>query len=329
METKLRDIIKEQKPYLKESSISQYAKSIERLHTKIETYKSKSDDDYENEPMEDFEFIKDADMVENALADISFTTRRNYYSAIITLLQAEEVPEKVLIKKYSKIVKDTNEKYVEENKTRIISKKQQDKLVKIEKIDFLLEILQKEGGMNYIIFKLLSIYHLRNEIATLQLIDISVFNKLTKKDKENKNYLVIGTKRLYISRNDYKTDKKYGEIIVDIDDKEFQKEFRDYISTLDDDIVFPYNGEPMTKKRLTNHLTYHSKRIIGVGLSTTMLAKSILSHKYYDQTESQQADANIRGHSVSVMNEVYVKKLPDAMLPEDIGNKEFSDEDSD
>jgi len=310
------EIIKKQKPYLKDISVSQYVKSIERLSQNLKP---------EDEPMESFDFIRDDDKVEVFLSKFSFTTRRNYYSAIITLLQSEEKPDKDLINKYSKIVRDTNTKYVEQNETGVVSDKQKDKLLPMEKINSLLEALKKEKSqMEYILFKLLSIYHLRNEVATLQKITPTEYKKLTAEDKGGNNYLVVGTKKITIYRNDYKTKKKYGTIKIDITDKEFQKEFRTYLDTLKNNIVFPYNDAMMSKKRLTNHLMYYSRKHIGVGISTTMLAKSILSHKYSEKVEGQKLDAAARGHSVSMQNNVYVKKLP-----EDDGDKEFIDDDDD
>ena len=310
------EIIKKQKPYLKDISVSQYVKSIERLSQNLKP---------EDEPMESFDFIRDDDKVEVFLSKFSFTTRRNYYSAIITLLQSEEKPDKDLINKYSKIVRDTNTKYVEQNETGVVSDKQKDKLLPMEKINSLLEALKKEKSqMEYILFKLLSIYHLRNEVATLQRITPTEYKKLTKEDKGGNNYLVVGTKKITIYRNDYKTKKKYGTIKIDITDKEFQKEFRTYLDTLKNNIVFPYNDAMMSKKRLTNHLMYYSRKHIGVGISTTMLVKSILSHKYSEKVEGQKLDAAARGHSVSMQNSVYVKKLP-----EDDGDKEFIDDDDD
>jgi len=310
------EIIKKQKPYLKDISVSQYVKSIERLSQNLKP---------EDEPMESFDFIRDDEKVEVFLSKFSFTTRRNYYSAIITLLQSEEKPDKDLINKYSKIVRDTNTKYVEQNETGVVSEKQKDKLLPMEKINSLLEALKKEKSqMEYILFKLLSIYHLRNEVATLQRITPTEYKKLTNEDKGGNNYLVVGTKKITIYRNDYKTKKKYGTIKIDITDKEFQKEFRNYLNTLKNNIVFPYNNEMMSKKRLTNHLMYYSRKHINVGISTTMLAKSILSHKYSEKVEGQKLDAAARGHSVSMQNNVYVKKLP-----EDDGDKEFIDDDDD
>lgn len=310
------EIIKKQKPYLKDISVSQYVKSIERLSQNLKP---------EDEPMESFDFIRDDDKVEVFLSKFSFTTRRNYYSAIITILQSEEKPDKDLINKYSKIVRDTNTKYVEQNETGVVSEKQKDKLLPMEKINSLLEALKKEKSqMEYILFKLLSIYHLRNEVATLQRITPTEYKKLTAEDKGGNNYLVVGTKKITIYRNDYKTKKKYGTIKIEITDKEFQKEFRTYLDTLKNNIVFPYNDAMMSKKRLTNHLMYYSRKHINVGISTTMLAKSILSHKYSQKVEGQKLDAAARGHSVSMQNSVYVKKLP-----EDEGDKEFIDDDDD
>lgn len=133
------EIIKKQKPYLKDISVSQYVKSIERLSQNLKP---------EDEPMESFDFIRDDEKVEVFLSKFSFTTRRNYYSAIITLLQSEEKPDKDLINKYSKIVRDTNTKYVEQNETGVVSEKQKDKLLPMEKINSLLEALKKRKITN-------------------------------------------------------------------------------------------------------------------------------------------------------------------------------------
>jgi len=309
----IESVIKTQKPYLKDASISQYVKSIERIS---KTLKDK------DEPIESFDFIKDADAVELFLSKFSFTTRRNYYSAIITLLQSEDKPDKTLIQKYSKIVRDTNTEYTKANETGVVSDKQREKLLPIEKINTLLDSLKREKSqMEYILFKLLSLYHLRNEVATLQKITPTEYKKLTKPETDGNNYLVMGTKKITIYRNDYKTNKKYGTIKFDITDREFMKELREYTDTLESNIVFPYQGQMMTKKRLTNHLMYHSRKHIGIGISTTMLAKSILSHKYAEKAEAQKVEASIRGHSIGVQNNIYIKTLP-----EEEGDKEFLDD---
>ena len=303
-------IIQKQKPYLKQTSVKQYAKSISILYNHLK------DDEHS---FESFNFIKDVDKVTKLLNEYSYTTRRNYFSAIITLLQSEEKPDKSLINKYTTMVKSVNEEYVAFNQTGVVSEKQKDKLIKMEQVDTLLSALKKDNKtMEYILFKLLTIYHLRNEVATLQRISPTEYNKLSKEERGGNNYLIVGSKKITISRNDYKTNKKYGNITINITDKEFLKELRDYVNTLpkESNAVFSYKGEIMTKKRLTNHLMYISNKYIGVGISTTMLAKSILSHKYAEGQAQQKTDAAARGHSVGIQNAVYVKKLPEEMTEE-------------
>ena len=314
MNDTITNIIKTQKPYLKDTSVSQYVKSIKRLYDKLGG---------EDESFDKFDFVKDEDKVHEYLSQFSFTTRRNYYSAIITLLQSEEKPDKSLIQKYDTIVRDNNKKYVEQNETGVVSEKQKDKLVPMEKINSLLQSLKNEKSqMEYILFKLLTLHHLRNEVATLRKITPSEYKKLKVEEREGNNFMVVGTKKITIYRNDYKTNKKYGTIKFDITDKEFQKELREYLDTLDNNIVFPYNGDIMTKKRLTNHLMYYSKKHIGIGLSTTMIAKSILSYKYAEQQKGQKLDAKVRGHSVNVQNAVYVKSLPEDLVDDEVVDEE-------
>ena len=315
----IEQIVKKQKPYLKQTSVKQYAKSISILYHLLK------DDEHS---FESFHFIKDIDKVTAKLTPYSYTTRRNYFSAIITLLQSEEKPDKDLIIKYTEMVKTVNEEYVAFNETGVVSEKQKDKLIKMEQIDTLLDALKKDGKtMEYILFKLLTIYHLRNEVATLQRITPTEYNKLSKEERGGNNYLIVGSKKITISRNDYKTNKKYGNITINITDKEFLKELRDYVNTLpkETNAVFSYKGEMMTKKRLTNHLMYISNKYIGVGISTTMLAKSILSHKYADGQTQQKKDAAARGHSVGIQNNIYVKKLPEEM-DEETANEETANE---
>ena len=295
----LAEIIKKQKPYLKDSSIQQYIRAIKKLHQLINGEDSKFDN---------FNFIEDAKKIEEVLQQFHFTTRRNYYSAIITLLQAEDTPNKELIREYSDIVKQANTKYEEEQESGIVTEKQKESLVSTNIIDeFIDKVKASKDEMLYILLRLITTYQTRNEIATLKLIKLMPFKKLTDEEKQGNNYLVMGSKKILIVRYDFKTNKKYKEITIEVDDKKLAKEIRSYVKTLKNDNVFEYKGEQLTPKKLTNILIYQSKILVGVPLSTTMLAKSILSEKYSGKNEGQKKDAKNRGHSVNVQNKVYVK----------------------
>lgn len=298
----LVDIIKKQKPYLKDTSIHQYIRAIKKLNTLING---------ENAKLENFNFIEDSKKIEEVLKHFHFTTRRNYYSAIITLLQAEDKPNKKLIREYSDIVKEANTKYQEQQESGIVTPKQEPSLLikedyhKIE--EFINKVKESNDKMLYILLRIITKYQTRNEIATLKLIKLMSFKKLNDEEKQGNNYLVMGSKKIYIVRYNFKTNKKYKQITTEIEDKQLKKEIREYVETLKSDNVFEYRGEQLTPKKLTNILLYQSNKLVGVPLSTTMLAKSILSEKYSEKNEAQKKDAKNRGHSVSVQNNVYIK----------------------
>ena len=318
----LAEKIKKGKPHLKDSSIQQYIRTIKKLNKLING---------ENSTIKNLDFIEDFEKVKKALQDFHFTTRRNYYTAIINVLQLDETPEinenwdeeaekKIhydkfiykgkLINKYIKIVKEANAKYEEEQDSQIISEKQKKSFLTEEKFPVIQEFIDKvkasKDEMLYILLRLITKYHTRNEIANLKLIKLMDFKKLKDEDKKG-NYLVMGSKKILLVRYDFKTNKKYKEIINEIDDKKLEKEIRSYVKTLKSDNVFEYKGEQLTSKKLTNILLYQSKKLVGVPLSTTMLAKSILSEKYAPNLKAQKEDAKNRGHSVNVQNNVYVK----------------------
>ena len=309
-------IIKQEKDQLTEKSVKQYARCLKIIHKKL----------VGNEITDDYSFVKDYEKVENFLSKYSFTTQRNYCNAIVALLESEDKRDKVAIKHYQKIVKQQNDNYKKQNESGIISDKQAGNFVGIEKVNELLEKLKQEKNkMGYIIFKILYHHHIRNEIAELQVIPLKPFKKLseknkyyykTKEDEEKdinrvgKNYLVMGSKKIFIARNGYKTEKKYGEIIFEITDKTLKKEIRDYVKTLQTNEMFPFPSEKNTDKRqqLSNFMIYLSKKHIGVNISTTIMAKIMMSHKYLESKLKQEKTAKERGHSINVENDVYIKK---------------------
>ena len=297
-------LIENEKPNLKPTSIKQYVSCIKTLHNKILG---------ENTETDNYDFLKDPEKLKIHLSEYHFTTARNYYTAVITLLETEEPRDKNTIKVYENIVKESNDNYKKQNETGIISVKQSDNFVSVDKIDKLISILKDKNEIGYIIFSILKHHHIRNEIATLQVIKLMDYKKLQVLEKKDNNYMVVGTKKLFIARNGYKTNKTYGEITFDITDKLLIKDIRKYIKGLDSNEMFPFpdtNGGK--KQQLSNLMSYLSDKYIGVKISTTLLAKIMLSHKHLDTKLAQEKSSSERGHSVSVMNSVYIKQ-PDAL----------------
>jgi len=315
IEKHYKGIIRKEKDQLTEKSVEQYARCLKLLHINVVGFEKTKDNN----------FVKDYEKVENYLSKFSFTTQRNYCNAIVALLESEDKRDKVALKHYEKIVKQQNDNYKKQNESGIISDKQAGNFVGIDKVDELLDKLKKEKNkMGYIIFKILYHHHIRNEIAELQVIGLKPFKKLTernkyyyksKEDEEDdknrvgKNYLVMGSKKIFIARNGYKTEKKYGEIIFEITDKLLMREIRQYVKTLLTNEMFPFPSQANTDKRnqLSNFMIYLSKKHIGVNISTTIMAKIMMSHKYLENKKKQEQTAKERGHSLDVEMNVYIK----------------------
>jgi hypothetical protein len=67
-------------------------------------------------------------------------------------------------------------------------------------------------------------------------------------------------------------------------------------------------GKPYTRNALSQLLLKTSQKYLGKNISTTMIRKIVLSDLFADNKKKQQEMAEITGHSVSTMNNVYVKE---------------------
>jgi hypothetical protein len=316
MEQQYKTTIKQEKDRLTEKSLNQYARCLKLLHKSLVGF----------EPTEDYSFLKDKEKVENFLSKYSPTTQRNYCNAIVAILESEEQLDKPILKYYKGIVKQQNTNYKQQNETGIISDKQAINFNGgIEKVDELIDKLkQQDNKMGYILYRILYHHHIRNEIATLQVISLKAFRRLkpehkydykTEEDRKNdknrvgKNYLVMGSRKIFIARNGYKTEHKYGEIVFEVTDKLLKKEIKDYVATLKTTEMFPFPIQSKTDKRqqLSNYMNHLSKTHVGLNISTTIMAKIMMSHKYLANKLQQEQTAKERGHSISVENDVYIK----------------------
>ena len=66
-------------------------------------------------------------------------------------------------------------------------------------------------------------------------------------------------------------------------------------------------GKTLSRNQISQLLIKYSKKYIGKSVSTTMLRKIVLSHKFGDMVKEQQAMSEVTGHSVETMNKVYIK----------------------
>ena len=155
---------------------------------------------------------------------------------------------------------------------------------------------------------------MRNDVAGMTAINQAAYKKLSEKDKKENNYLVVPSKgNLYFVLNQYKTNRKYKELDLPIEDKDLRKILRYYLKmngTEKGGVLFKTStGKPLTRTELSKVLLKYSKKYMDKSISTTLLRKSYLSSKYGNMKDEMKKDSKILGHDVATTGmAVYVKK---------------------
>ena len=300
---------------IKDSSIISYIKTLNTIKKKLDA----TDDEI-------FTLEETLDKILNM--DIHYTTKRNYYNAIIVYLFAMDLAPD-LIEKYVKVRDEANEKYQDMQAQDYISKKQEPNFVPREKIiEMVNEMGKKIKSVKWSItytsqdysllqrYVMLNIYirlPLRNDVAGMIAINKRQYNKLTIKDKMATNYLVNSSKGpMFMVLNDYKTSAKYKEKILEIP-QDLSKLLKNYIKINKYGYLFKSNrGNPYTRNQISQLFLKTSQEYLdGKNISTTLLRKIYLSDKYADVKEEMKKDAEVMGHSVATQQSVYVKKVPE------------------
>ena len=306
----LTEIIKKERPNLKDISIKQYIKSLNKLKDLFES--------------DNYEFLKEPNEVMEKLSNLHFTTIRNTLNAVIVYLMAVD-GDKDIIKTYTEKRDELNKQYVEEQEKGIISDKQSKNFATKEELNKMIEEMEtqlkpirkkeelskKEKALLqvYTIFNIYMKMPMRNDIAGMIALKQGAFNKLPKEERDSNNYLVINKNNLYFILNNYKTKGTYNELKLDIEDKGLKKILFYFLKRNGEGVLFKSQvGTPLTSNALTQLLTKISKRYMGKSVSTTMLRKIYLSDKYSDVKDEMKKDSVMMGHSLDEALTVYVKK---------------------
>ena len=307
--------IQKARPKLKPNTVKQYEVQLKRLQDLFET--------------NSWNFLSDFDSVKDKISDKHFTTRRNYYNSIIVLLMALNHDKEYddLIKEYVTIRDSLNQKYSEEQISGKISEKQKDNFVELGEIQKMLsqmeneikkERIKKKEKLTKNDLELLTAYTLfsflvrlptRNDMAEMKLISKAEYNKLS--ENQETNYLVREKSKIFILLTNYKTNKTYGNKIIDVP-KDLEKILRMYIKltkTNNGEVVFRnFNGEPINRNAISQLLIKTSKHYLDKSISSTMIRKIVLSDKFADSNKEKKEMSHITGHDISTMDSVYVKE---------------------
>lgn len=322
-------IISDARPKIKESSLKMYSQNLNKL----------LGDSKDHKPLLKFEEIQ------NKLKDKTDNTKRNYYNSIIVYLQAVKAPAKIL-RKYETERDILNERYEEIQQNKTLTEKDQKNFVDIQELKEMLIKMKKEINLKklnkkdldnftkedkelydgYFLFSSYLSLPLRNDLADVEIITKNDFNQLDDDDKTNRNFLVLQNgsgKRYFLSLNNYKTNKKFAEKIIDIP-KDLMPVYRHYVKKHRGFkyLVTTKKGEKISRNYFTQFLQKISKKYLNKNISTTLLRKIILSDKFAKLNKEKEEMAHITCHSVSTMDKVYIKQ---SVVEDEMPEKEKAD----
>ena len=214
----IKQALMEKKPGLSEKTIQRYINDTQRI------YKQVFGKDLNKE--KNFKWIRSIDQIEKYFDEKnrSISTRNTLYASIIEVLRAIDHPDKKgledLIQQRQKYGDEYNS--IEDG---LKSKKQEDSFIDAKLIDDKIDQYEKEVKVNrnpdpdllqiWMILKLLREFRFRNEVASLEFVTKPIY--LQEKGKTEKNMIVMDPEGWFISKNKYKTSKKYGEVIIPLE----------------------------------------------------------------------------------------------------------------
>jgi hypothetical protein len=264
-------MIQKSRPNLKPNSIKQYEAHLKKLQKIYDT--------------ENYDFLSSPSDVMDKLSDKHYTSIRNTLNAVIILLMALNHDEKYnkLIGDYQKERDKLNDKYLEDQQSGKISEKQKKNFAELSEIQSMINKMEKEIKereikkksslkvkdrelmMVYTIYNILIRIPTRNDMAGMELITKTGYNKLTEDQKKNTNYLVKEKSKMFFVLNEYKTSKKYGEKKIDIP-KDLEKILRSYIKVMEKkpgDVLFTSStGNPISRNSISQLLMKTSKNYL-------------------------------------------------------------------
>ena len=315
----ISELIQTYRPNLKENSLKQYVFHLTKLKSLFED--------------NNFNFLNQPESVMDKIKNNAYTSKRNTLNSIIVILRSVNETDE-LIDKYVVKRDEFNNKYSDEQTKGVISDKQKDNFIGVEEFTSMLKQMacdikhsklktkgseklssnERELLMVYTMFSILIEYPTRNDMAGMMYISKSMYNKLTEDDKKENNYIVTDRNSLMMILNVYKTSAKYGEKKIIIS-KPVEKIIRMYIKStginIGDTLFVKRDGEPLTRNGVSKVLIKMSQKYIKKSISTTMIRKIVVSHKFAKLKEEQQDMAYIMCHDVNTQNAVYVKSNGD------------------
>jgi hypothetical protein len=325
LEQKIIENRKELKKEIKPSTIKMYIANIKKLSKIMNDGEIKGGIDW----------LKSMDKVKEKLMEkkengkeLHYSTIRNYMNSAIIYLYAMNNNGNTddLIEKYSDYRDELNKQYEDESAKGTWSEKQGKNVITMEELHQVISDIGNElkaiklkdlDRLNtrqrsllqvYMILNVHSVAPMRNDLAGMKIIKKREYNKLSEEDKKETNYLVLEKNNMFFCLNDYKTNRKFKEKCIELS-PELKKVMRFYLKFNDSEYLLTRNdGTPMTRNAISQVLIKTFKKRLGKSVSTNLLRKIYLSHKYSDVKQELEKDSDMMMHSTHTAMSKYIKK---------------------
>jgi hypothetical protein len=313
-------VMRVSKPDIAIASIKTYVKNV-KLYKIL--YDKKYGSELPDGTIENFDFLlpRDDYNPKDLVKHMPITSQRNYWNAILPVIKSTYIVfEKLDLegaevdlasvlkveKYYGEAIKLINKIQKENDSKSIVSEKTKAKMTgaTFEDVVNLVETLKEEGlFQDALILKLMAEYKFRNEVATLRLIKIDNYEKLTEKEKIDNNYVVLKADgKMFISRGDYKTDGTYGIIITEVEEESLHNDLTNYISGMTDDIFFKNtSGKQYKTSDISTRIGRLTKKHLKVSLGTSSITKLYMGTLDQKTLRALKKLSKDRGTSINVL----------------------------
>jgi len=169
-------------------------------------------------------FYYDFPVVKKLLEDYSVSTQINYITIILQLLEYDKIKLNTdttkVIELYKKYIDGLHETKKNNAYNNIASndKKQAVLNLTIDDVNNVITKLKTDGYFkDALIIEFLMEFPCRLEVSNLKYIKLDEYTKLKRKNQLGEdNFIVIGSKKSYVSRGGYKTSDTYGRLEMEL-----------------------------------------------------------------------------------------------------------------
>lgn len=279
----------------------------------------------------DMAWANNTEAIAKKLAGFKPTTQRNYYNSLLVGLYASGMEKNTGCCKIYETKRDLlNASYDKmkghntENQQKVLQK------VNRETIENMLHKMRGSSDRHtYMAFVMINVYkhyQFRNDVAGMEVFFNKSFDEILPAERDQRNYLVLGKppESMSFVLNNYKTKKKYGEKVIEVESEELKLILRDWINyklngrweDVEEKVVYLFDwatGNALNRNDISHLLSGVFQKYLGFSVSTTLLRKIYgeIPQNVNEATDEEilkvSAQASVSGHSVQMKGAVYSK----------------------